>query len=430
MSHVLVIDTHTQPCAPVHPAQARKLLANGQAAVWRRFPFTIILTTARATEAEPLRVKLDPGSRTTGIAVVNDTTGQVVWVAELTHRGQQIRDALLARCAVRRNRRQRTTRYRKPRFLNRRRDAGWLAPSLHHRVLTTLTWIERLRRWAPVGAISMELARFDIQLMQNAEISGVQYQVGELAGYEIRQYLLEKWQGRCAYCGVTDVPFEVEHIVPRSRGGSDRVSNLTLACHACNQRKGNQTAAEFGYPQLHAQATLPLKDAAAVNSTRWALYGRLHATGLPVEVGTGGRTKWNRTRRGLRKTHWLDATCVGASTPERLLMRNVRPLLIRATGHGTRQQCRTNASGFPARHKPRAKRFVYAGTAWQTGDLARAVVPSGKAQGVHIGRVKLRFRPSFGVNGYDVHPTYLTRLHRADGYDYQLGKEAANSPVA
>jgi hypothetical protein len=113
MSHVLVIDTNKQPCAPVHPAEARTLLSRGQAAVWRRFPFTIILQQARTAQPEPLRLKLDPGSKTTGIAVVNDTTGQVVWAANLTHRGQQIRDALLTRRAVRRSRRQRKTRYRK-----------------------------------------------------------------------------------------------------------------------------------------------------------------------------------------------------------------------------------------------------------------------------------------------------------------------------
>lgn len=103
MSHVLVVDTHEQPCAPVHPAEARKLLSSGQAAVWRRFPFTIILKPARAAEPQPLRVKIDPGNKTTGIAVVNDTTGRVVWAGELSHRSQQIRDALLARRTIRKN---------------------------------------------------------------------------------------------------------------------------------------------------------------------------------------------------------------------------------------------------------------------------------------------------------------------------------------
>lgn len=289
-----------------------------------------------------------------------------------------------------------------------------------HRVLTTSTWVERLRRWAPIRFISLELVRFDTQLLQNAEMSGVQDQQGELAGYEVREYLVAKWNRRCAYCGATDVPFEVEHLVPKSRGGSDRVSNLVIACRPCNELKGSQTAAEFGFPQLQVQAKQPLKDAAAVNTIPWALYERLVTTGLPVEVGTGGRTKYNRTLRGLPKAHWLDAACVGVSTSEHVLIRGVQPLLIRATGHGTRQQCRTNAGGFPARHKPCAKQFAYAGTSWQTGDLVQAIIPHGKAQGSHVGRIKIRFRPKFVLNGYDVHPKYLTRLQYADGYDYPI----------
>jgi len=196
----------------------------------------------------------------------------VVFAAELTHRGQAISSALLPRQAIRSSRRQRKTRYRKPRCLNRRRSEGWLAPSLAHRVLTTLTWAKRLERLCQLSAVSMELVRFDTQLMQDAEVAGVAYQQGEVAGYEVREYLLEKWGRKCAYCGATNIPLQVEHLVPKIRGGSNRVSNLTLACEPCNLRKGNQTAAEFGYRHLMAQAKQPLKDAAAVNSVRWVLW--------------------------------------------------------------------------------------------------------------------------------------------------------------
>jgi 5-methylcytosine-specific restriction endonuclease McrA len=220
-----------------------------------------------------------------------------------------------------------------------------------------MTWVERLARDCPLGAISQELLRFDTQLMQDAEIVGVEYQQGALAGYEVREYLLEKWRRRCAYCGATAVPLEVEHIVPRSRGGSNRVSNLTLACRPCNERKGRQTAAECGYPAVQAQAKQPLRDAAAVNATRWALYRQLRATGLSVEVGTGGRTKYNRTRLGLPKAHWLDAACVGASTPVQLHIGAIQPLLIQAMGHGRRQMCRTDPYGFPRAHRARQKRY-------------------------------------------------------------------------
>jgi len=91
----------------------------------------------------------------------------------------------------------------------------------------------------------MELARFDMQRIQNPEISGVEYQQGELMGYEVREYLLEKRDRTCAYCGKTDIPLEIEHIVPKSKGGSNRVSNLTLACTECNMKKGNKPLEQF-----------------------------------------------------------------------------------------------------------------------------------------------------------------------------------------
>ena len=164
-----------------------------------------------------------------------------------------------------------------------------------------MTWVARLQRLCPLGALSQELVKFDAQAMQNPEIAGVEYQQGTLAGYETRAYLLEKWQRRCAYCKRTDAPLQVEHLTPRARGGSDRVSNLTLACEPCNRAKGTQTAAEFGFPELQAQAKLPLKDAAAMNATRWALYERLKATGLPVETGTGGRRSGTGPGESCRK---------------------------------------------------------------------------------------------------------------------------------
>ena len=145
------------------------------------------------------------------------------------------------------------------------------------------------------------------------------------------------------------------------------MSNLTLACHTCNQKKGNRTAAEFGHPSIQAKAKQPLKDAASVNATRWTLWRRLGETGLPVECGTGGRTKYNRVRAGLPKAHYLDAACVGESGAFVVVPATLKPLGIKAMGHGRRQRCMTDKYGFPKSHAKRAKQFM----GWQTGDIAR-----------------------------------------------------------
>jgi hypothetical protein len=184
MSKVFVLDTQKHPLNPVHPGRARLLLTQGKAAVFKRYPFTVILKEAvEQPDLPSLRIKLDPGSKTTGIAIVNDATGEVVFAAELTHRGQQIRESLLKRRGVRRGRRQRKTRYRPPRFQNRTRRKDWLAPSIESCIQNILTWVQRFQRLCPIIAISQEVVRFDLQHMENPEISGLEYQQGTLAGY-------------------------------------------------------------------------------------------------------------------------------------------------------------------------------------------------------------------------------------------------------
>ncbi len=417
---VLSSDREAQPLDPCHPARARKLLRGGRAAIYRKFPFTIILKDRLAGESvvHHHTVKVDPGAQTTGVAVVNDV-GKVVWAGEIEHRGNVIRDRLLARRQLRRSRRSRQCRYRPARFNNRRKPEGWLPPSLESRIANVMTWVNRLQRVAPVTSLSLELVKFDTQLMEQPEISGVAYQHGTLAGMEVREYLLEKWGRKCAYCGARDVPLQIEHITPKSRGGSDRVSNLTLACEPCNQEKGNQTAAEFGHPDLQAQARQPLRDAAAVNATRWALYHGLQTSGLPIEVGTGGRTKFNRVSLGLPKTHWIDAACVGESGDSVQVDVRLRPLAIRATGHGSRQMCRMDKYGFP-RTGPKQARRVHG---FRTGDMVRAVVPRGKKRGTHTGRVAVRTTGSFNITtaGSTVQGIgwkHCQLIHRADGYAY------------
>ena len=438
---VFVLDTQGQALMPCTEKRARLLLARGRARVHRLVPMVIRLTdrTADSCAFQPLRLKLDPGSKTTGLALVRDTqvidkqTGEVQTAAvvlnlmELVHRGKQISEALMARRQMRRRRRSQL-RHRAPRFLNRgNQQRGWLAPSLQHRVDTCMAWVQRIQRWAPVTALSSELVRFDMQALQNPEISGVEYQQGTLFGYELREYLLEKWHRQCAYCDAKDVPLQIEHIRPKAQGGSDRVSNLTLACQCCNQKKAAHSIEDFlakdkkRLAKILADAKTPLRDAAAVNATRWALANTLQVTGLPVELASGGQTKFNRCTLGIPKTHALDAACVGTL---QVLQNWQRPTLtLKATGRGSYQRTRLNKFGFPRGYLLRTKRVHGFGT----GDLVRAEVPSGVKAGTHTGRVAIRASGSFNIqthqDGKSVVVQGISHKHcrviqRADGYGY------------
>lgn len=422
---VFVMDTNKKPLTPCHSARARALLKQGKAAVYRTMPFTIILKVAMPEAVvKPLVVKIDPGSKQTGLAIV-DNDNRVLFAAELEHRGKAIKSSIDSRRALRRGRRARNTRYRSARFNNRARKKGWIPPSLEHRVKTTITWINRFSRWSNIEEISVERVKFDMQKMRNPEISGVEYQQGELYGYEVREYLLEKWGRKCAYCGAENVPLQVEHIHPKAKGGSNAVSNLSLACDPCNKKKGTLDIKVFlknkpdVLKRVIAQAKKPLIDAAAVNATRNKLFVDLLNTGLPVETGTGAQTKFNRTRLCYPKAHWIDAACVGESGATVTLDPDLKPLLIKAMGRGTRQTVRSDKYGFPRGGAGRVKRVH----GFSTGDRVKLVQPKGKYAGVHIGRLAgIRANGTFDIatNDGKISANYknYSLIQRGDGYAY------------
>lgn len=431
-NYVPVVDANRKPIGLFHPAQVRQWLKLGRAAVLRRFPFTVIYKeeTPDHYASPAYRLKLDPGAKTTGIAILQG--GHVVWAAELTHRGFAIRDALTSRRQLRSSRRSRNTRSRQPRFDNRTRPKGWLPPSLMSRVHNVITWVKRLARVINITGISVETVSFDMQALKNPEINGVEYQRGELLGYELRQYLLEKWGRQCCYCGKKDTPLQVEHIHPKSRGGSNRVGNLTLACEPCNTAKGARDIRDFlsGKPKVLnwvlGRMDKPLNAAAAVNATRWELWRRLTGSGLSVEVGTGGRTKFNRTQQGIPKFHWTDAACVGSSTPA-LTFCTTQPLLIKAAGHGNRQVIHVDKYGFQRRNKAgelvRKSALVKSVKGFRSGDIVKAVVTTGTKIGAYVGRVAVRSTGSFNISAkggtvQGINHRHCRIIHQKDGYGY------------
>lgn len=427
MNSVFVLSSAKIPLMPCRPARARQLLSRGKAAVYRLHPFTLILNNRAAADTQPVEVKVDPGSKATGIALVGHFEQQgavVLWGANLNHRGQAIKNNLESRRSLRRGRRSRKTRYRPARFLNRTRKADWLPPSVESRVINTESVIRKLANRCPITEASVELVKFDTQKIVNPEISGTEYQQGELAGYEVREYLLEKWHRTCIYCGKKDVPLQVEHIHPRALGGSNRVSNLTLACQPCNQKKGSQPIEVFLkgksdlLKRIQSQAKAPLKDAAVVNASRWALANRLKA-GLPVSTGSGGRTKFNRTRQGLEKDHWIDAACVGESGERVSIRGGMKPLIITAKGRGTHQGVRTDKFGFPRGKAGRVKRVH----GFSTGDLVKLTQPKGKYAGSYVARLAgiratgtLDIKTAVGTIGSSW--KNFTLIQRNDGFEY------------
>lgn len=433
---VLVLDANRKPLMPCFPARARKLLESGRASVFKRYPFTIILhdRVVEESELQDIEIKIDQGSKTTGVALVvyGKDSNTVAFAANLEHR-TNIKSLLDSRCAVRRNRRNRKTRYRAPRFLNRTRPKGWLPPSVKSKADNILNWVARFKKLAPISRFALETARFDTQKLENPEIQGSEYQQGRLYGYnDKRAYLFEREKGCCVYCGRKG-KMEVEHVVPRSRGGTDSLNNLVLSCHNCNQAKGSLKLAEFlkGKPSVLRRVKAHLganyRDAAHTNSIRLYVMRKLsvmaEAIGTTLTVGYGYTTKKNRTALGLPKDHWVDAAvCTNNGVTVKVDPR-LRPLTIKATGRGSRQFCRMNKYGFPrTKAKPRSKNFF----GFKTGDVVKATIPVGARikvpVGTYVGRVVVRSSGRFDITVKGARITvpckYCKPVHLMDGYAY------------
>jgi len=423
---VFQINGNKQPLDMIRPARANEIQDKQKASVFRRFPYVLIRKeTIENPQTKQYSLKIDPGSKWTGFAI--ECEGEIIFRMELQHRGETIKSDLQKRAGFRRGRRSRNIRYRKKRF-NRTKSEGWLAPSIIHRVQTVETWIKRFLRYCPITTIEIEQVRFDLQKMENPEINGIEYQQSTLCGYEVKEYLLQKWNRKCAYCGAENVPLEVEHIHPKSKGGSDRVSNLALACNPCNQEKGNQEVQQFlsGKPDLLkrilSEAKAPLKDAAAVNSTRYAIVRMAKQICVDVKCWSGARTKMNRISQGLEKTHSIDAACVGESGASIKMLTDQR-LIVTCKGHGSRQSRRVNASGFPAVQNAKAV-FNHC----KAGDIVRFNLEKDRKNlkfGTYTARIKTPTQKGFEVliNGFRIGVSKMKDvqfLHRSDGYAYEF----------
>jgi len=429
MNRVFVLSKTGKTLMPCHPARARQLLDSKKAVVKRLYPFIIQLTQRSDGYIQPVELKFDPGSKETGIGLVLHGKNRLsaIFGAVLTHRGQEIKGNLDSRRMIRRSRRNRKTRYRQARFLNRVRSKhkGWLAPSVQSRVDNITEWSKRFMRYTRVDFITVESVKFDMQKMENAAIEGIEYQRGTLFDYEVKEYLLEKYNYSCVYCGIKNVPFEKEHVIPKSRGGSNRISNLVLSCRVCNEKKDNMPIEEFlkdNQPllkKIKAQLKAPLKDAAVVNTSRKQIIKELSDLNVPVLRGTGAETKYNRMSQGYAKEHYIDALCSGATGVKVYISSKLRPLLIKKERRNNRQMCLVNKYGFP-RSKAKGSKMV---RGFKTGDMVKAIVLKGKKKGTYKGKVAVRSSGSFDIKlkkgrVQGIGWKNCVMLYRFDGYSY------------
>ena len=316
-----VLDQQGKPLMPTtRLGKVYRLLKTQKAHIVSYEPFTIQLDYKPDTHIiQPMTLGVDSGAIHSGYSVANEH--REYYSAEVIAR-DDISKRLSDRRMYRQNRRSRKTRYRKPRFNNRKnKKKGWLPPSLEQKVAVQVNEIGHLHHYFPIETIIIEIAEFDIQKIKNPDISGIEYQQGTLQGYNIRNYLLEKHGRKCFYCGKTVSKFEVEHMTPKTRGGSNRIDNLTLSCHECNQKKDTLTAEEF------IKQTLPAKKVATklkqlpnekrlfeymahMNATRWALYNTIDKKYPNVKITYGYITKYKRIQASLSKAHHIDAKCI------------------------------------------------------------------------------------------------------------------------
>ena len=418
---VFVLNRSKKPLNMITNAEARILIKKKLAVIHKVYPFTIRLRDNSAVlNDRSYTVKVDPGSKHTGVAII-DNKDSVVMLAEIEHRGHIIKRDIDSRRAVRNSRRQRKTRYRPARFLNRTRPEGWLAPSVKSRADNVINFIKKYKKLININKVMIESVSFDVSQMTSDDcLIGAGYQQGPLYQNELRNFIFSRSNNKCVYCGAKAT--EIDHVVPRANGGTDSRYNLVASCRACNQTKSNLSLKDFGklvgkdFSKLEPKK-LP-KDASIVQSARNYMVKEITKLVSDTTLHDSWLTKYNRDELGLPKEHYYDALSVG-EVPAKFNFLTDKVLQISAKGRGSRQMCRMDKYGFP-RTSAKASKFV---EGFQTGDIVKAVVTEGSKQGEYLGKVAVRSSGYFNIQtktqvvqgiGFE----YCHIIQRGDGYSY------------
>ena len=306
---VYVVNKNRQPLMPTeNHAKVRILLKSGKAKVINRCPFTIQLTYESTNYTQKVTLGIDSGSKHIGISAT--TKDKVLFEADIELRNDIV-NLISTRRELRRSRRNRKTRYRKPRFENRRRKDGWLAPSVQQKADSHLTIVAKVHKILPVSNIVVECASFDIQKIKNPSVGGTDYQQGEQLGFwNVREYVLFRDGHTCQCCKgkSKDKILNVHHIESRKTGG-DAPNNLITLCETCHTGYHKGTVKLPG--TIHRG--MSFKDAAFMGIMRWALYEKLKTLYPNVTLTYGYITKNTRIKNSLPKEHYIDARCISGN---------------------------------------------------------------------------------------------------------------------
>lgn len=308
---VYVLNQDGQPIMPTsNHAKVRILLKEGKAKVVYRCPFTIQLMYDSTNYTQEVSLGIDAGSKHIGVSAT--TKDMVLYEADAELRNDIV-DSLSIRRQNRRTRRNRKTRYRKPRFLNRvkSKKKGWLAPSVKQKVETHLAVIRKVHQLLPITKIIVEVASFDIQKIKNPEIREIEYQQGEQLGFwNVREYVLFRDGHQCQCCKgkSKDKILNVHHIESRKTGGN-APNNLITLCETCH------TGYHKGTVKLPKtiHRGMSFRDAAFMGIMRWGVYDKLKEIYPNVSLTYGYLTKNIRIANSLPKEHYIDARCISGN---------------------------------------------------------------------------------------------------------------------
>lgn len=302
---VFVRNMRGKPLMPCSNRKARLLLKEGKAKIYQYNPFTIQLCYATGENVQDCHVGIDTGTKHIGIAVTSEN--KVLFKGEVELR-QDVKSNLDTRRSYRRDRRNRKTRYRKARFLNRKKKEGWLPPSIENRVKHTFKWIDKLLSLVPNPQLHIEVGKFDVAKMINPNIQGVDYQQGQTYGfYDVRYFVFARDNYTCQCCKKSKGKIlQTHHIIYRSNGGSNRADNLITICTDCHTYENHQKGGVLYQWQEKHKKTKQYKEPPLMNVLRKRIF-----TKYPNAVITyGSETTPKRKELGLEKTHYNDAIVI------------------------------------------------------------------------------------------------------------------------